>query len=112
MDNGAPSRDAHFPYVLLTGCNKKSAFYGAGSDGEDDSRWSMVPSRPRLAPCIEFRLSSLRVVIPGRESYERDLIRSLGEDIPDQVFIHSVTAVRGMVRRGAQGNTPQLLRNA
>lgn len=55
------------------------------NDKGDSSRWSIVPTRPRLAPCVEFRLSSLRVVIPGREGYERDLIRSLGEDVPDQV---------------------------
>lgn len=51
----------------------------------EGTTWSLAPSRPRLAPCLEFRLSKLRVVIPGREGYERDLIKSLGEDIPDQV---------------------------
>lgn len=46
----------------------------------------MSPVRPRLAGCLEFRLSALRVVIPGREGYERDLLKHLGEDIPDQVW--------------------------
>ena len=53
---------------------------------EGRGRWSLLPARPRLAVCVEFRLSALRVIIPGREGYERDLLKSLGEDIPDQVW--------------------------
>lgn len=64
----------------------RSTRRGKGDTG-DSNRWSVIPTRPRLAPCMEFRLSSLRVVIPERESYERDLIRSLGENIPDQVWV-------------------------
>lgn len=41
--------------------------------------------RPCLAACSEFRISSLRVVIPGRQGYEKDLLRSLGDDLPEQV---------------------------
>lgn len=47
--------------------------------------WNMSPVRPRLAACFEFRLSALQVIIPGRQGYERDLLKHLGEDVPDQV---------------------------
>ena len=57
---------------------------GGASDG--GGRWNLSPVRPRLAVCLEFRLSALRVIIPGRDGYERDLLRHLGEDIPDQVW--------------------------
>lgn len=60
-----------------------------GGEGRGSSarggHWNMSPVRPRLAACFEFRLSALRVVIPEREGYERDLLKHLGEDIPDQV---------------------------
>lgn len=58
---------------------------GGGGASEGGGRWNLSPVRPRLAMCLEFRLSELRVIIPERESYERDLLRHLGEDIPDQV---------------------------
>lgn len=57
---------------------------GASRAKEQES-WTIAPVRPRMAQCLELRLSSLRVVIPDREAYERQLLRSLGEDVPDQV---------------------------
>lgn len=60
---------------------------GGGGAADGGGRWNLSPVRPRLAVCLEFRLSALRVIIPGRDSYERDLLRHLGEDIPDQVWL-------------------------
>eukprot|EP00903_Cladosiphon_okamuranus_P007182 g6974.t1 len=62
---------------------------GSASDG--GGRWNLSPVRPRLAVCLEFRLSALRVIIPGRDGYERDLLRHLGEDIPDQEIVKTTT---------------------
>ncbi len=70
---------------------------------EGGPRWALSPVRPRLAVCLEFRISALRVVIPGRDGYERDLLKHLGEDIPDQVR----AAERcGCCFRGARGECP------
>lgn len=89
-----PDKPAKFgPFLGLTiDDNAKPPSRRRGGN-QEGSRWIVSPVRPRLAACLELRLSSLRVIIPGRGGYERDLLKHLGEDTPDQVGVVTKKAV-------------------
>ncbi|CAM9099649.1 unnamed protein product, partial [Hapterophycus canaliculatus] len=91
-----PDKPAKFgPFLGLTideDSKPPSRRRGGGGRGfQGGGRWIMSPVRPRLAACLELRLSALRVIIPGRGGYERDLLKHLGEDTPDQEIVKTTT---------------------